>query len=321
MSNAGRVRIIVNPVSGRGSRRAALGRLVSRLKNAGCVVETLLTTTADDARRMARDCPPETRAVVVAGGDGTVREAAAGLIGRDTPLAILPGGTENLVACYFGCDGDPDRTAEAVLSDRRAALDVACANGRAFLVVAGFGFDAEVVERVHAGRCGHISHASYYLPLFRTFASHRYSTMRVEADGALLCDEPALVFLGNLPRYALGLRVARDARCDDGLLDVCIFRCRNRRTLIAHAWRTAWQRHVGSGGVIYRRAKRVVVTASRPTPYELDGDIAGVVWHGAAAGDDRRPAVDGFSSRRGSDADWTARVDFTVQPRALRLCV
>ncbi|NUQ10989.1 MAG: hypothetical protein HUU26_01510 [Gemmatimonadaceae bacterium] len=260
-------------------------------------------------------------AVIVAGGDGTVREAANGLAGRDTPLAILPGGTENLVARYFGCDGDPGRTAEAVLSDRRAALDVGSANGRMFLVVAGFGFDAEVVERVHAGRRGHISHASYYLPLFRTLASHRYGAMRVEAEGEVLCDEPALVFLGNLPRYALGLRVARDARCDDGMLDVCIFRCDGRARLIAHAWRTVWRRHVGGPGVIYRRARQVAVTASRPTPYELDGDIAGVVWHGAAELENKRLPVDGFSSRRQSAVEWTPRVEFSVRRAALRLCV
>ena len=77
------------------------------------------------------------------------------------PLAILPLGTENLLAKYLQIPPDPERVADLICAGRTVPLDAGRANGRIFLLMVGCGFDAEVVRRLHAAREGHISHLDY----------------------------------------------------------------------------------------------------------------------------------------------------------------
>lgn len=269
------IRMIINPVAGACKQAGALGQLLNRLRAAGFIVEALTTTAAGDARRLAGEAPGRADAVIVVGGDGTVCEVAHGLSGSDVPLVIWPTGTENLVAKSLGFKPDAELIASCIARGQDRPLDVGVANGRSFLVVAGTGFDAEVVHRLVRTRRGHITHLSYAGPIWRTFWEHRFPLMRVFNEGRLFWEGQGMVFLGNMSRYALGLPVVRDARPDDGLLDLCIFACRDRRQLIAHSVRTLFKRHVEHPDVRYARVRQVRVESDQPVPIELDGDPAG----------------------------------------------
>lgn len=288
------IRIIANPISGRRSSQPLREALAAALQSRGIPAEIRLTEGPGHAASLATVNDSEHAGVVVVGGDGTIRSAIEGLAGRDTPMAILPTGTENLSAKFFGFRPDPLGIAEIVARGRTRRVDLGRVNGRPFLAVAGFGFDAEAVRRLELVRRGHISYLTYFVPLLQSFTRHRFPEFIVEADGETCFEGPGMVFVGNIPRYAIGLRVLRDARCDDGRLDVCIFRCRTRLQLICHAWRTVWGRHVGSPSVVYRQARRVRVRVQASTPFEMDGDDAGDV-----------PPADG--------------VEVAVEPSALRL--
>src|SRR5262249_42861664 len=135
----------------------------------------------------------------------------------------------------------------------------------------------EVVGRLMSGRSGHITYINYIAPLWRTFWSHGFPRMHVEADGQLICDEPALVFVGNIPRYGLGLPMFWKACADDTKLDLCIYRCASRPQLLKPAMRTTLRQHVGAPGVPYTQVSRITVRSYAPVPIELDGDIAGHV--------------------------------------------
>jgi YegS/Rv2252/BmrU family lipid kinase len=270
-----RVHLIVNPVAGACQQAGALGRLVRRLRNRGLQVETHTTCGPGDARRMAVTCAADADAVIAVGGDGTVCEVSNGLFGQQVPLIIWPTGTENLVARSLGFRPDVDLAIACVERGEHRPLDVGVANGHSFLVVVGVGFDAEVVRRVVDCRRGHITHFSYAAPLWRTFWEHRFPPLRVFNDGHLYWEGRGLVFVGNMARYALGLPVVRDARPDDGLLDLCIFSCRDRRQLIAHSVRTLLRRHIEHPDVRYVRVRQVRVESPQRVPVELDGECAG----------------------------------------------
>ena len=268
---------MVNPVSGRRNAGAVLARSVRELRAAGFVVEVEYTRGPGHAAEWAAGLDAETQVVVGVGGDGTIRELVDGMAGRSIPLAILPTGTENLVAKQFGFRFDARSLCERIRRGRPAPVDLGVANGRHFLVIAGVGFDAEVVSRLRAVRAGHITHASYFWPIWRTFWEHRFPSIRVEADDVTVHDGPGLVFVGNLPRYAIGLRICRDARWDDGELDLCIYPCRSRSRLAIHSVNTILARHPNRGGVIYRRCRTASITSREPIPLELDGDAAGMI--------------------------------------------
>src|SRR4029450_10193597 len=97
------------------------------------------------------------RAVVAAGGDGTV-SLIANRTPPGTPLAILPLGTENLLARYLEVAADPQQLARLIAGGWCISLDAAQAGPRIFTLMAGCGFDAEVVRRLHRHRTGNIHH-------------------------------------------------------------------------------------------------------------------------------------------------------------------
>lgn len=275
MSSRRSAMVIVNPVAGSGYAREIVASFRRRLDLTGVETELVVSSGPDELIRFAsRPQTPET-VVVVAGGDGTVRHALTALRGRPNPLLILPVGTENLLATQLGLLPDADALWNTFDLGRIAPLDLATVNGRLFATNVGVGFDAEVVRRVARNRRGHITHFDYFWPLWRTFWQYRFPRIRVVADGREMCDEPALVFVGNIPRYAIGLRILREASWDDGLLDLCIMRCSHQGPLLEHAFWTLLNWHVEHHAVIYQKVRRVELDSAERVLLQSDGDPAG----------------------------------------------
>jgi len=269
------VAIIVNPVAGSGWGRELVERFRDRLRAAGHNCQVSVPTGSDDLPRcVSRHATGET-IIVLAGGDGTVRNALPGLINRTNPLLVLPLGTENLLAKQLGLVADLDAVWDTFNNGQVSPIDAATVNGQPFLTVVGAGFDAEAVARLARERRGHISHLTYFWPLWQTFCEYHFPAVRVIVDGEQICDEPALVFVGNVPRYAIGLRILREARWDDGLLDLCIFRCAHRGQLMEHAFWTWLNWHVEHPRVTYKQVKHVRLESDEPLPIQSDGDPAG----------------------------------------------
>lgn len=268
---------IINPISGRRDMRPLLERLAQQLKTGGCDLEIKPTRGPGDAARLSAAAPDDCRAVIAAGGDGTCREVAEGLIGRDLPMVAAPGGTENLVAKHFGYRARAAALAATILHGQPTPCDVGIANDRKFLLLLGVGFDAQAVHCLASARRGHITHLSWVGPIAHTLMTHRFPPVRVVADGNCLHEGGGLVFVGVIPRYAVGLRILPHAVCDDGLLDVCILPCRSRFQLIGYALRTALRRLDRHPNVIYKRCRTVRVESASgcDVPAQLDGDPAG----------------------------------------------
>lgn len=294
-----RFEMIVNPVAGTGEAELLVESLARELRSAGHSVGVFRTRGADDARQHAsRLRDDDVSAVMVAGGDGTVSEAIDGLIGNGDnrphpPMAILPIGTENLLGKFLRARASVVQAETTLCAGRVWEMDVpqvARPAGRGdgwdrgggprngaghLLIVAGIGFDAEVVHRLARSRHGNINYANYLAPIVKTLIGYRFPVVRVEADGELLCEEPALVFVGNIPRYALGLGICRRARADDGLLDVVIYKCREYFELIRHSVRTLVGAHVNHRRVVYRQVRCVDIRADQPVALQVDGDEYG----------------------------------------------
>jgi len=267
------VHLIINPRSGYGSGRHALTDLRTAAREAGVELKEYTTQGPADARRYARSIGKDAIPVIVWGGDGTASVVADGLAGSDAPMLPCQAGTENLLAKELQVPSDPRGVIEVLRSGRVSDCDIGTVNGRNFLLIIGVGFDGEVVRRLSAKRRGHISHLSYFWPIWRTFWEHDFPRMHIVADGEEVFDDFALAFVGNISRYAVGLRICRDARFDDGLLDLVVFSCREQTALLFHAAWTLLRRHPLKGNVIYRRVRKARITTERPVPSQVDGDV------------------------------------------------
>ncbi|MCH8804611.1 MAG: diacylglycerol kinase family lipid kinase [Planctomycetes bacterium] len=275
MNERPNIAIIVNPVAGSGRRGRLIERLRGRLEEGGHPCELVYPTGPDDLPKCVERHAVDGTIIALAGGDGTIRDALPGLMGRPNPLLLVPLGTENLLARHLGLRRDADALWDVLRHGRVAAMDLALLNGRPFATVLGVGFDAEVVERLARGRNGHITYLDYIGPFFETFFKYRFPAVRVVADGEEVCNEPALVFVGNISRYAIGLRILRRARWDDGLLDVCVIRCKHHARLLGHAWRALLNRHVEHPLVSYHQVRRVELESEQRLALQSDGDPAG----------------------------------------------
>jgi diacylglycerol kinase (ATP) len=267
-----RVHLIVNPQSGYGGQRLLLANLRLAMRQAEVDLVEYTTTAPEDATRYARSVAPGARAIVVWGGDGTVNEVANAVAGTDVAILPCPAGTENLLAKELHIPSDVRAIVQVLNAGQVVECDVGRVNGRNFLLIIGVGFDGEVIRRLTAVRSGHISHLSYFWPVWRTFWEHDFPRLRIEADGQEIFDDFGLAFVGNISRYAVGLRICRDARFDDGLLDLVVFSCQEPGSLLLHAAWTLLRMHPLKGNVLYRRVRAVRIEADRPVPSQVDGD-------------------------------------------------
>lgn len=283
LSDCSKIHLIVNPVSGRSGRGRIIRRIGESLNAGGGLLTLHETRKSGDCHEFARQAAEAgADALIVVGGDGTICEAAGGVFSAlggtpGCPILVVASGTENLLAKYLGIPADADALLGILHEGRAVTMDLAFMNDRPFLMVAGMGFDAEVVRRLSASRRGHISYLSYAGPLWRTFWSYKHPEVSVEVDGSLVFEGRGMVFVGNIPRYAIGLRLLAKASPFDGLLDVCVFECAWQATLLRHSLNVLLRRHIATSGVVYRQARRVVVRSARAVDVELDGDLAGAL--------------------------------------------
>jgi diacylglycerol kinase (ATP) len=121
-------------------------------------------------------------------------------------------------------------------------------------------------------RKGNITQLHYFWPIWKTFWSYTFPKITVEVDDKIIFSDRGIVIFGNISRYAIGLPLLHLADLGDGLLDVCIYRCSNRMTLLYHSFLTILKSHYRSKSVIYRQCKKMKIYSDSFVRTELDGD-------------------------------------------------
>jgi diacylglycerol kinase family enzyme len=288
-----RMLIIVNPYASTVSDR--LRHLVVYALQGRFEVDAVDTEARGHATELCREAAHEGYDVVVAfGGDGTVNEAANGLLGSPTPLSCLPGGSANVFGKMLGIPGDPVDATEHLLAMaddwQPRKVDLGVVNGRCFTFASGLGLDASVVERVDASP----RLKARFGPWFFTWVAvstflRRYLVrpprLKVRtASGEELDGVTAIVQNGSPFTYFQNrpIDIAEGASLDSGSLAGGVL---HRATLLAMpsiAWR-ALSRHARVTlhrqitGVADATGMTVTSADGRPLPLQVDGDYLGEV--------------------------------------------
>ena len=267
-----RILVLCNPISGAG-RAMMIGQSISRcLTDAGHEVH-VCETRLEPPERWLDTSLRGIDALVVAGGDGAVRLAAASAVRTGTPIYQVPCGTENLFAREFGMTRNAEALCRAVEKFATRRVDVGVANGRIFLLMASVGFDADVVHDLASRRGSSISHFSYVAPIVSQLWRWHPPRLDIDIDGERLVEgQPGFVVIGNCRQYGWRLNPAGRAAMDDGLLDVVFFPACSRRELIAWAIRCRRQRHLQHPRLVYQRGRSVSIASPAPQRFQLDGD-------------------------------------------------
>jgi membrane-associated phospholipid phosphatase/diacylglycerol kinase family enzyme len=265
--------VVANPAK---VKRAARSHreLRAALASAGWPEPLWLETTREDPgggqTRQAVQAGAEV--IFACGGDGTVTACASELVGTDTALAVVPAGTGNLLAANLKLPTRPAAAASAALSGGRRRLDVGVIEGRCFTVMAGMGFDAQMLRDTPETLKARLGWPAYVIAAARHLCETPMQ-VSISLDGAPPFTRRARsVLVANVGGLRGGLRLLPDARPDDGLLDVAVLMPPRRRNWVPLAWSLIWHRPTAPLMETFQ-AKQVQIVSDQQHPRELDGDL------------------------------------------------
>lgn len=266
--------LIHNPAAGRGHAPARIAAIVERLRRGGYDTEVRPTAGPRSATLQAAQAATDgVEALFVFGGDGTLREAAGGLIGSRTVLGFIPGGTINVNTLTFGLPGGALAAAEALGSARATEFDVGLCNDQPFLMQASAGVDAELIGRLSSRLKRTIAGGAALPAGFGAWAFYRYPRIQLTADGDEI--EGSLAIVSNIRFYGGRWLIQPDARPDDRRLDLVLFRGRGRSATLGFARDLVFGRHLGRRDVESRQVSEVELRGPRTLPIQIDGDLLG----------------------------------------------
>ncbi len=268
-----------NPRSGSGKGKRELLRLVSELKARSFRVRMFANREKLDAWLAESIHADQLRCIVGAGGDGTLGDLLNRHPGQR--IAILPLGTENLMAKFLRIGRDGKRLAAIIAANKSRVIDVGevtrlggTSETRRFAIMLSAGFDGEVVHRTDAIRTGNISKLTYLKPIFQAVRRYQYPELRITIDEGD-ARTARMVTAVNVPAYAMGLTPAKSANPADGLFDVRLFRKGSAFHVAKYLLKIVLGTVERAPDVHCQTGQVVRVESGVPIPVQIDGDPAG----------------------------------------------
>lgn len=273
-----RVFLIVNPTAGQGRATRALPTMVRCLREGGATCEVFETTRPGEAQTQARRAARAGYGVVVAaGGDGTIHEVLNGVVGSSAALGVIPVGTENIFGKEFNIPFDVEAACRLIRRHTVQTLDVGLCRAanveRYFLLMAGLGFDAQVVRDVSPEFKQRLKSLAFFLTGFATFARFQPMPVTLTTEDRTLSANAWEVLVSNAKNFGWRVRISPTASINDGLFDVCVFTQPNRWGFAVEALGSLAQRVVGGSGVVQFQARWITVQSAAPLPAQFDGEV------------------------------------------------
>jgi diacylglycerol kinase family enzyme len=214
------ITVLLNPAAGLKHDEATPGRLSELFAKAGSSVRIVLLGVGAGAAETVRSAVQTgAAAVVAAGGDGTVRSVAAGLVGSLTPLGVLPLGTLNHFAQDLGIPLDLEQAVDAIAARHQRSVDVGAVNDRVFVNNSSIGIYPDIVAaREDLRRQGHRKWAAFALATARILRQYRGVRVRLETGTLTKAAVTPFLFVGNNEYQIEGIRLGSRLRLDGGRL-------------------------------------------------------------------------------------------------------
>lgn len=269
---------IVNPLSGTGANPEIAASRVALLEThfaaAGISGKVHVTKYGGHAREIAAAAVAQGATLVLAwGGDGTMNEVGGALAGSGAALGIIPAGSGNGFAHDLGVPALPAEAIHAALYGTERVIDVGEIDGRSFVNVAGIGFDAVIAQQFNARAMGQRGLWPYVRIGVTEAFRYRCARYRISLDEETLESDLLLIAFANGREYGNHLRIAPQARLDDGRLEAVVVADRGAASRL-------WSgRHLALGtadrapGVTLRSIQRAEIQSDRPILYHVDGEV------------------------------------------------
>lgn len=276
-----RTLLIHNPAAGPWDKSRQLKQLAADLQKAGWEMEMVETNESGDATKFAQQAQKaDYQAVLVAGGDGTINEAANGVIGSETALGVIPVGTGNILARQLQMPilsvvspFTNSEVKEALVNSRYQKVDVGQVKDRYFVCWAGIGLDAEVTSQMEPRPkyTKNLRILPYALTGASVAAGFRGIKTRITLEKRTFNTRTVWIVVSNIQHYA-AFNIARHAYMDDGMLDIFIFKGLGFGYIIRHIFHMLSERHLQDPAVIQILARQLQITTTPEVVMQIDGE-------------------------------------------------
>ncbi len=275
--------IVYNPAAGRFPSRKLVERAAQILVKDGWTIDIVDVQSGTHITELARDATAaKVDAFFVAGGDGSISYAIAGLVGGDTALGVLPAGTANVWAQELDMPGLAFTRLSAIQESAKLqgrptvrSVDVGLCCDRYFLLWSGIGLDASIVNRIEPRRRmqRYFAFLAYAATAVWQAAKWRGITLNLLADQQSFDGHYLLALVSNVQLYAGGLvQLSRDSRLDDGCMDLWLFEGDTLGDTLQIAWDLLSGRHHYSESIHRVPFKHLEITSSSVLYIQVDGE-------------------------------------------------
>ncbi len=260
---------INNPISG-GSKNTFIEVFDSQ-KHLFPNHQVINTTHIGHAKELATQYKNDFEVIVAVGGDGTINEISSALVHSNTAMGIIPQGSGNGFANHLGVSKKPTIALNQLLSGTAKHFDTVLINNNTYVNVAGVGFDGHITNLFNqTKRRGLWSYARLVIVEFFKFKEFKYSLV---ANGKTIDGHAFIIALANSSQYGNNFNIAPNAKSDDGVINVMIY----KKPSIFIAPYIIWQ--IFRGKTISKKYCTEVVsnhfTLQHPNqPIHLDGEAA-----------------------------------------------
>jgi YegS/Rv2252/BmrU family lipid kinase len=263
--------LLVNPASAHGRTLKLLPAVEQELDERRIPFRVERTRGLEDGVERALAAIEAGEVPVVISGDGLVGAIGGAMAGSETPLGIVPGGRGNDLARVLGIPDDPIAAVAVLAAGESRRIDVGEANGKRFLGIVSVGFDSEcnrLANEVTIVR----SNLVYVYSLFRTLLTWKPARFTIRTESQRIRTSGYSISVANNSTFGGGMRIAPDAKLDDGLLDVITVGEVGKLRFVANLRKVFNGTHIDQEQVHTSRASRVEITANRPFPVYADGE-------------------------------------------------
>lgn len=271
MEKRRKLQLIINPISGLGTKEGIEALAKSRLEAKGFEVNSAYTCGRGDATRLAKKAVKEGYyGVIAVGGDGTVNDTARALCDTDTALGIIPCGSGNGLARHLGIPVSASAAIKIIENDHIIQSDYGSVNDNPFFCTFGVGFDAAVSSNfARQHRRGKLTYIRSAIEEYIKFHPQVYA---VSANGHVLTEKAFLIAVCNASQYGNNAYIAPTASITDGLLDITIIHSGNpiNEAFLGVGLFTGY---INSNTLIHTfRAPAAIIYRQDKGPAHLDGE-------------------------------------------------
>jgi YegS/Rv2252/BmrU family lipid kinase len=281
-----RASLLYNPAAGRMPIRYFIDGAANVLARLGWEVEVAETQSGAHTTELARQAAEsDTDVLFAVGGDGTIGQAAAGLIGTQTALGVLPAGTQNVLALELGLNPlDWNRWTALednlrILADSSIqAVDIGVCNAQPFIMWAGLGLDAMTIQSLEPrGKWEkYFAVPQYAAQTIWNATFWSGVDLHFWADEQMVAGHFMVAVINNIRSYLGGLaKLSPDAYLDDGAMDLWLFSGDNLLDAFHHAFGMMAGRHLTDPNARRVPFRTLRVEADEPFSLQMDGEPRG----------------------------------------------